>query len=236
MKPTIAATVMAIAAVASAPAAARSLEPGGYIADGGWGALTIDGKGGFSISTVGANGHTCGLDGALHGLTGKVSSSDDPKDVCLIEFAPGAGSIDVTPKTGDTCSGYCGARAHFDGTYLKPSKGCADAERESTRKLFKAEYDAKAYARAAATLAPLLGACARQLSWLDAAWIRNDLALTRHRLADDSGCLAALKPLVEDASSSDDTLRENYPPSDFEDYFPIVKATRANLELCRAAR
>ncbi len=236
MKLTLAAVVMAIAAVASAPAAGRGLEPGDYIADGGWGTLTIDGKGGFSIATVGANGHTCGLDGTLQGLTGKASPDDDPKDACLVGFAPGAGSIDVTPKTGETCNSYCGARAHFDGTYLKPPAGCADAEREATRKRFKAEYDSKAYAQAAAALSPLLNACARQLSWLDAAWIRNDLALTRHRLADDAGCLAALKPLAEDAASSDDALRENYPPSDFEDYLPIVKATRANLALCRAGR
>ena len=231
-----AAMSFAAAFASSGLAEGRDLPPGDYIVDGGWGSLTVEANGGFSIATVGANGHTCGLDGTLRGLIGAADLGDDPKDRCLIQFDPQPGGVIVTPKTDETCSAFCGARAHFDGLYLKPPKGCSDAEREATRKRFKSEYDAKSYAVAVATLTPLLSACARQLPWLDAAWIRNDLALARHRLGDDPGCLAVLKPLAEDAALTDQGLQEKFPPSDFEDYLPIVKAARANIALCRAAR
>ena len=101
------------------------------------------------------------------------------------------------------------------------------------RTAFKSLYDARSFAEAAAKLRPLLTTCAPVLPWLDAGWIRNDLALTEFKLGDRSACLVTLARLAADAALSDDGLHEKYPPADFDDYFPIVKAARANLALCK---
>lgn len=58
--------------------------------------------------------------------------------------------------------------------------------------------------------------------------------MTLHRLGDFAGCRAALEPLVKDAKGSDEDIRNQFPPSDADNYLPIVRSTRTNLKLCQA--
>lgn len=209
--------------------AQAEVAPGAYIAERGFGSLSVKG-GKFEISSVGANGHTCGLEGEMRGSVGVVK---DEGDTCRISFkAQGAGYA-VTPLTPEACRSYCGARAYFEGHYLKPAPGCADDARAATQKAFKSAYDAKNYARAEPLLVRQLRACDRTLGWLEKASIRNDLAIAQFHLGRKAACLETLAPLAADADRKDDAIKDDYAPSDWADYEPQVKAARTNLALCR---
>lgn len=221
--------LLSLALALAASAAQAQVAPGDYISERGGGSLTVK-DGGFEISSVGANGHTCGLDGKLKGSIGLAGEAPD---ICRVEFKPKDGGYQVTPLTLEPCRAFCGARASFDGLYLKPAPGCADAEREATQKDFKAAYDAKQYAKAEPLLARQLKDCARTLGWLEKASTANDLAITQFHLGKKADCLKTLQPLTKDAAKKDDVLKDDYPPSDWADYQPVVKATRTNLALCR---
>ena len=217
-----------------APAAAQQaqpdLAPGDYITERGWGQLTIA-KDRFEIIAVGANGHTCSLDGKRAGAEGRT---DDDDDVCRVQFTARADGIEAKAKTPDTCRNFCGMRAQFEGLYLKPAPGCLDDEREKTQKAFKAAYVAKDYPKARELMAGMLAACGRTRGMMEGAGARNDLAITLFHLGRKDECLATLQPLTKDAARSDAKLREDYPPSDFESWLPDVKAARKNLQLCRS--
>lgn len=217
----------------TAQGANRKLVPGEYETEGGWGNLVLkQGKGGvlfFSIESVGANGHSCSVEGELHNgkATLEGSSEDEP---CLVTLVPLAEGIEVQA---DSCRDYCGARAGFDGTYLPLPPACTAKAIAATRKTFKQLYDARKFTAARAKLEPLLTVCERSLDpWTDG-WIRNDVAVTLHKLGDLAGCRAVLEPWVEEAERTDDELAQNLPPADAEMRAPIVRATRTNLRLCR---
>lgn len=135
-------------------------------------------------------------------------------------------------ETDEACRYYCGARAGFEGEYVRPAPACQPASIAKTRAEFKRLYDRKAYSEAVAVLEPVLKNCSKTMYWLDIGWVRNDLALTHAKLGHREICRQLLQPLAEDAAQTDDQIRENYPPSDAENYLPIVKATRTNLKLC----
>ena len=103
------------------------------------------------------------------------------------------------------------------------------------RREFKKLYDAGDYARAQAALRPVLADCGASMPWLEAGWIRNDLALTQFKLGDPQGCLLTLQPLRADAARSDSDIRAAYPPSDADRYLSILRATRSNAGRCEAA-
>jgi hypothetical protein len=217
------------------PAGADAPAPGEYVTERGWGTLQVSSPAGgsttFTIISVGSNMHSCELGGEIVGGRASLEAEDGKR--CVVDFAPKSDGIEVTSN--DACRYYCGARAAFEGLYLKAPDGCTGRAQAETRKGFKRLYDKKNYRDARATLEPLLARCGRILGWLDAGWIRNDLALTQHKLGDDSGCRRTLEPLAADATKSDDDIASEYPPSDADAYLPIVKATRTNLELCTAA-
>lgn len=234
------ATGLACALVSTAFSVAQAAEPaaGRYITEQGWGRLTVmktpAGKLGFQIGVVGANAHTCDVEGEIRGGKAVLAAEEKGAKPCVITFTPKAkGAVEVEHNGGE-CRAFCGARADFAGTYLTPAPGCGDAERGKTRKQFKQLYDAKSYPQALATLAPLLQACAPTLDWLETGRIRNDLAVTQHKVGDLAGCLQTLAPLAEDARRTDEQLRGDYPPTDAESYAPIVRAARTNLRLCGA--
>ncbi|WP_418120206.1 hypothetical protein [Variovorax sp. 350MFTsu5.1] len=201
---------------------------GDYIYEGGSGSLRIKPNGHFDITTIGANAHTCALDGTI--ARGKAKLDDTG---CVVNFAANADKLQVTTNGSDECRSYCGMRAVFEGTYIRPAPSCTDKAVSSTRKTFKRQYDAKDYAAAQTTLAPVLSDCDRTLDWITKAWLRNDLALTQYKLDDRAACLKTLQPLAEDAARTDDGIKENYPPADADIYLPVVRATRTNLKLCR---
>lgn len=183
----------------------------------------------FKIDAFGANGHTCSLDGDIHGNRAELEG-DESK--CIVTFDAGEKGIGVSSN--EACRTYCGMRAQFDGVYFKPEAGCASDDRSRTRDAFKTIYAKKDYAAAREKLEPVLTRCAPLLSWLEKASIRNDLAVTLYHLHDRAACLSVLDPLAEDAAKTDDAIRENYPPTDADDYLPLIKAARTNLKLCKA--
>lgn len=220
---------LAIALLLAGSAAQAQVPDGEYISQFGRGSLSVE-KGGFDISAVGANGHTCGLSGEFRGDVGVV---DEGPEACRIAFKKKDGGFEVAPLTVQNCRTYCGARASFDGLYLKPAPGCSDSEREATQKAFKEAYNARQYAKAEPMLVRQLKDCARTLSSQETASTRNDIAITQYHLGRKAECLKTLAPLAKEAAKSDEALKDDYPPSDWADYQPIVKATRTNLALCR---
>ncbi len=232
LRPVLLAVLLDLAA--SLPALSETMAPGEYITERGWGTLEVASQPGgtstFKIISVGSNMHTCELGGEVIG--GRASLEAGEGEPCVVDFVSKPDGIEVAGN--DACRYFCGARASFEGLYLKPPPGCSGRAQAETRQRFKRLYDRQAYTHARATLEPLLVNCGRLLGWLDAGWIRNDLALTRHKLGDDSACRRTLQPLAADAAKSDEEIRGEYPPSDAEAYLPIVKATRTNLRLCAA--
>jgi hypothetical protein len=221
-----------VVATAPALAADATVAPGEYITEGGWGVLVVKPAPGgpvFSLEAVGANFHICSVEGPIR--NGVADLEGDGSKRCVVRFRPQAGGVDVS-SNGEPCRTYCGARAGFEGMYLRPAPGCAPSEVRRTRATFKQQFDRKAFAEARTLLEPVATRCAKTLQWADRSWIANDLALTAHRLGDHAACRRLLAPLDELAKSSDADIRGGYPPSDAEVALRIAQATRFNLKLC----
>jgi len=131
------------------------------------------------------------------------------------------------------CSVVCGARASFAGEYLKVKPGCDSSSVGESRDEFKRLYQRKAFAKAEKVLGKVLTNCEKTTDWLDRGQIRNDLAITQFHLGRGKECLATLEPLAGDAAMTDEEIRSEWPPTDADNYLPIIKATRTNLKLCR---
>ncbi len=220
------------------PSAAQParLAPGEYVSAGGAGTLILKpGKNGalsFSIESVGGNAHTCSLEGELR--NGRATlDADDEKQPCIVSMAAGKEGIEVKSNETGACRYYCGMRAMFEGTYFQLAPACQAKAVAATRKAFKQLYDAKKFPEARARLEPLLNDCKRSLDWLETGRIRNDLAVTLHKLGDFKACLSVLEPLAAAAKKTDAQLEEDFAPSDYDNYLPIVRSTRTNLRLCQ---
>lgn len=213
---------MSLALVVFAVLAAEP-RPGTYLFKGGGGELVLSKQGRFHLAVVGANAHTCELEGTWKGTRG-VTSGDDRCELALEATEQG---VEVRPLTDEPCRSYCGARAWFDGLYLLPSKGCTTAEVKKARADFKDRYAKKQWKEGIALLTPLL-AC-ETIDGFELAWIRNDLALTQHHAGDDAGCLATLAPLDSYRDESDGPSGE---PMYDELFKKLGKATRTNSKLC----
>ena len=66
--------------------------------------------------------------------------------------------------------------------------------------------------------------------------IRNDLAVTFHKLGDCRACYAILEPYAEDAALKDDDIDGYYGVVDRYVYLSTVSAARVNLRLCERAK
>ena len=230
-------SLLALACFVNVSFAGEAVAPGEYIPDGGGGLLSIapaTGKGAnrgsaFSLESVGANFHLCSLEGRIvDGRATLESYSDEP--ACVVDFVPTQNGLEVNGT--DACKQFCGARAWFAGTYLRPAPGCSNTEREATRAKFKRLYDGKRHAEALATLSPLTTRCARTLDRYEEGRIRNDIAITQYKLGQHAECLRTLAPYAEEAAESDETVLEGYAPSEGDTWLPILKAARFNLGLC----
>lgn len=212
-----------------------TLISGEYIADGGWGALSISQAGAneftFELNTMGANAHMCQLDGKIRNRKA-VLDTDNPKQPCVVEFKPMSGGIKVQSDAVQACRYFCGERAFFDGEYLVPPEGCMPKERHSTEAKFTRLYKAKKYSKASDMLSTMLHNCKKTIDWLEAGSIRNDLAITLYHLRRYSECSQVLNPILEIASGNEEDLRKSLPPTDFENYLPIAKAAWHNAKLC----
>jgi len=123
-------------------------------------------------------------------------------------------------------------RASFEGIYALAAPGCSRSAVTATRRTFQQLYDKRQFAEARAKLQPLLKDCVRTLGEVEDGRIRNDLAVTMHKLGELAACREVLAPLAEEAKLTDAQVRDNYPPSDADVRLPVVRATRTNLRLC----
>lgn len=232
----------------TARAADTPLPAGEYLAKGGWGTLVIQkakqGEQVFSLESLGANGHSCSLDGSIR--NGEADLHEDWQEgTCNVKFKLQDNSIEVSNEPTDSCRSYCGARAGFAGTYLKPAPGCSTEALRQTRNRFKKLYDSKDYASAERLLAPVLSDCKATLHWLDELATRNDLALTQAKLGQGKACRSTLGTMVEDAKRYSGTEEDKsaicdsgdryLPPADCDGYLRQVRAARTNLGWCERA-
>jgi hypothetical protein len=187
----------------------------------------------FEIEAQGANGHSCSLDGDIRDGRATLPT---PVGSCVVTFAAVPEGIRVGSVAPGPCRDFCGARATFEQMYLRPAPGCAPSKVKAQRDTFKRRYDARQFAEARDVLAPMLERCARTLGFFEIEWVRNDLALTLHRLKDDAGCRQVLTPLAALAKETDADIRERFPPTDAESMLAIAQATRTNLKLCAAGK
>lgn len=223
------------AARADPPATAPrpAIEPGEYVYEGGGGTLAVEvanGKLTFAIETVGANAHTCGLAGTVTGLEGRTGA-DGGLPACVFRLTPRSGAVTIGVETDEACRAFCGVRAVFEGEYRRPAPPCRARAIGTTRAAFKRLYDGKSFEKARATLEPLLR-CEDVVDRFTRAWIRNDLAVTRHALHDDAGCRDVLEPLRDLAADDDPGAGE---PAFKDELTRIAIATRYNLQVCGAS-
>jgi hypothetical protein len=232
--------VCAFVVFTSAICCAQNATPalGEYQVDGGWGTLVVRqgaaSDAPFKINALGANGHSCEIEGSIHNGIASVETGEKGKD-CRVGFTSTAGGIDVKPLTSEECRYFCGMRASFDGLYVKAAPACENAARQQTRKRFKKLYDAKQYQEARIALEQLLTTCAKSLIWYEDGSIRNDLAITQYHLRDFNGCIETLKEFQgDDADQHLEDLKATE-PSSAEAYASILTPARHNLALCAKA-
>lgn len=227
MKLLIYVTGLALGALATT-AGAQNIAPGTYVYQGGNGSLLVKANRTFVISTVGGNGHICDVEGTLVGNSGKSTENR-----CVLTLKPIAENWHLDTNGDQSCREYCGARAGFDGLYIKPDAACTSSAIANSRRIFKSNYDHKEFSLAVQILAPVLSQCTQVLNRFDENWIRNDVALAQLRGGDAAACLNTLAPLVEIATMSDDDIRGLPEPTYISNYLDIAKAVRTNLRLCR---
>ncbi len=211
------------------------IPPGEYLMELGEGLLVIKPDRTFSLTTFGRDASTCDFSGAISKEPSQIEDS-----VCFISFKRKGHNVLVDMNNRYTndqdtgCSSFCGYRAGYGGGTFYAASDCGRKSMAQTRNRFKVSYDKKDYPKAIATLSPLLEKCARFLAWPEESSIRNDLALAQLHIGNKAACLATLKPLAEDASQSEEEIRERYPPLELNIFLPLIKATRTKLRLCRA--
>lgn len=231
----VAAATLFLSAPTAAQRQSSSLKHGDYVTEGAWGHLSLrPGNGNslvFAIEATGGNMHVCSLDGEVNRGIATLEGTDE-KTPCVVAFSQTPEGVKVAARDAEACRDYCGARAHFEGLYLLPSTRCTKEAVSSARKSFKQFYDTRQFAQAKAKLEPVLTLCSRTLHRSEEGRIRNDLAVTMHKLSDLSGCLLVLQPFTDDAKLTDVEFREGNPPSDADMMLPIVRAARTNFKLC----
>ncbi|MCA0370570.1 MAG: hypothetical protein LCH26_05670 [Proteobacteria bacterium] len=216
---------------------APTLNPGHYILQGNHGTLSVNTDASkqmtFEIETVGANGHQCALSGTLQGTEGVTQKLEGDKEACRVSFVQtGPHRIDVKSQN-DTCRGFCGMRATFDGTYQIPPKACSQASIKKRRKEFLNTYQSKDYPGAEAILTPLLEGCGDFIDWIEEDEIRNEIALTQLHQGNPQACLAALSKTMASGAAGEEEL--TLPPLDREAYLATAKKIWFNKRLCEKA-
>jgi len=173
----------------------------------------------------------CSIAGAVEGLRGRADAQPaDP--VCWIDFKVDKGRIGVSSKTYDACREFCGMRAWFEGDYLLPPAGCTGKEREARKKPFLTYYKSHDYANALDAVNGLYTQCKDFLNWIEIDAVRNDIAVTQLHLGQRAACQDILKDALGVRYPNKEALQENLPPTDFDSYLPVAKATWFNLRQC----
>jgi hypothetical protein len=221
---------------AAAPVrAGLDLPAGQFATEGGWGRLTVheglEGRMRFDLLAVGANAHTCALDGDIDGNLARLEPADG--ETCILSIDTIDDGLRVAVRDGaEACRWYCGARAEFVGDYFLLPDTCADDVVEGTRRQFKARYDCRDYAVAVAELDAVATQCGRFLGEITRGWIASDIAIALKHQGDLAGCRERLAPYAELAALSAEDIESAYPPAEAPDYARLARAVRTNLMLC----
>jgi hypothetical protein len=216
---------------------AQPINPGTYWY-GGYGALKIqkastDGVQSFEIHSDGANGHSCDADGLIKN---KKMAYKVNEESCHLIFEP---ISNHSIKVSTTCIPYgvfCGARANLEGIYEVPPAICL--RQKQVKNDFIKRYKSKDFEKALATLEPYFARCEGFTNWIEEYDIRNDLAVTYHKLNRFDQCLKVLEPfskIIEQSAEAEDDQIEaliGSQPSFEEVASRLLKAARTNLRLC----
>jgi hypothetical protein len=201
---------------------------GEYVSGGGWGTLRIEPGGKFAIDSLGANGHSCGLEGTLAGRVGRTQ--EEP--VCRIELTPRGDhwSLGIAERDFEACRNYCGARASFDGEYWRQLPACSGKGLDGVKAAFIRQYQGKQFDAAAATLESLFSQCGQRIFQPVEQNLRNDLALAYHHAGKDAECRRVLQPIADWYVPEPTVV--TFAPADEDWGLPLVKKTRFNWKLC----
>lgn len=214
-------------------AQAGDVPAGQYITSGGWGVLDVDqadedGLQAFEIVTVGSNFHTCGLNGQLRDGQARLADIDED---CIVSITPTSEGLHVASDGARACRSFCGARADFEGLYLRPAPGCSEDDIANTRVMYEREYNAQRYSAAYRRLQPVLVQCQRTLSsWTQ--WdIAIDLGAAALQMRDQAACREALLPIMQQAQQmqADDFYM---PPHELERLQGSIESAQVNAQRC----
>ena len=220
-------STLALAAVLALPLAARAAPPPtSYVTEAGWGSLSFQGDR-FELMALGANGHSCTLDGTRQGSQG------DAGEGCKLQFKPlQGGRLQVgpaSPAMESVCRMFCGQRAAFDGVYHPTPAGCTDAERQARRAAGLKDYKAGRHAEAAARWGELASACGPYLHWSETYALNNDRAVAAYHLGRTDECVRLSREAADEEQLK--MFRETA-PTDHDILLPLYRAARFNLQRC----
>jgi hypothetical protein len=211
----------------------NAIADGEYYAESGWGTMVVSSSKlgqSFNINVLGTNFHSCTLDqGTLKGLRGEALDAG-MESPCIIEFEGSGTRFNAQPN--QACSYYCGARASVGHIFIKPSASCTHEARKQRRADFLKSYKAKQFPQAYAQLSSMDKECGNLLHWMEHDDVRNDLAVTLHKLNRKADCLSVLKQTEAFPYSSEAEIKDNFAPGDAEAYLRIANATWTNRKLC----
>lgn len=204
---------------------------GEYATQGAWGTLKIQERSGigsgFLLSTITSRGHLCQLEGAIKDGIAQLET-DPGQPACAVIFEHKGKSIEVSTQTPQACRQFCGDNAYFEGVYVKIPPGCDEATVKRKREAFQDLYDRKKYSSARAVLEPVLKRCQVTLPQAEEYMIRNDLAVTFHKLGNRAACRRLLEPMARFAGEYD----TEGPTPNLDWMRQVARATNTNLELC----
>jgi len=218
---------------------------GNYVTKGGWGSLKISTleiitahikKVSYEIETSGGDISTCELSGEIQNGKSKPISWDK-NNQCVIDFKTSDDSVEISSNTRQECQlSFCGARASFDGVYIKLKPECEAKSRGIAKVKFATLYNRKKYLEAFQTLEDLLFNCENILDWQELGNVKNDLAITQYHLYDYSECIKTLEPYAKEASMSDNEILKKYSidAANADAELRLLRSARTNLKLCSA--
>lgn len=217
------------------PEPASTIEVQTFVSEGGWGTLVIDSDNTFSLSAMGANAHTCSLEGTYQpqARAGMVSAEGlgPEESPCVLSIAPVEGGLDVSamPES-DSCRSYCGVRADFTGIYYSVTAACDPLAlgrlADQILELEQTEQAVQAQAQSA------LAECGRTLRADVKDQLTAGLAKQLFLAGNSAACKNTLAPLAELLAMSEQEIREGYPPYDGDTVLDQQAKVRAVAQLC----
>jgi hypothetical protein len=217
------------------------ISPGQYIRSGDSGTLKIRrgdaAKLIFEIESIGGNCHSCSVSGTISGKLGQADSwaANGSDSNCRITFERHGAELQISSATPEECRAYCGARADFEGNYKSAPALCIRSSQQNIRNKFLKLYRLRDYANAIKILEPLLSQCSEFVNWIEIDNIRNDLALAQFHSGNPEACLKTLAATRAASYASEENLKDEFPPCDFDNYVNVAKAAWYNKSLCEKA-